>query len=252
MPRTTLDRELQALHEQLLAIGFQVTSHLQQLLLILETGNQQAVDAIISLEPAIDSLALAAEEQTLRLLILQQPLGGQDLRFLKSALHIEMEFRRVGTVMGEMGQLLHTYLLSPGSTLAQIRMQKLSLQTDAISALDHSGYVTEIFVLRGLLNFGQAAQHLLQETIQALAQKSAVQSEAVRQEYVFLEQRHQQLSQDLMLMLLKDPALSALQRDSSVLQRIAQLLWMAHEMKQLARCAEAISTHVLFIVKGKN
>ena len=151
-----------------------------------------------------------------------------------------------------MGQRLHAHLLSPESTLAQIRMQKLSLQTDAISALDHSGYVTEIFVLRGLLNFGQAVQHLLQETIQALAQKSSAQSEAVRQEYVFLEQRHQQLSQDLMLMLLKDPALSALQRDSSVLQRIAQLLWMAHEMKQLARCADSISTHVLFIVRGKS
>jgi hypothetical protein len=54
------------------------------------------------------------------------------------------------------------------------------------------------------------------------------------------------------MMLLRDPALSALQRDTSVLQRIAQLLWMAHEMKQLARCAESICTHILFIVKGKN
>ncbi len=69
---------------------------------------------------------------------------------------------------------------------------------------------------------------------------------------MFLERSYQWLSQDLMMMLLKAPALSALQRDTSILQRIAQLLWMAHEMKQLARYAESIGTPVLFIVKGKS
>lgn len=148
---------------------------------------------------------MEAEERTLRLLILQQPLGGQDLRFLTSALHIEMDLKRAGILLVEMAQLLHSHLLSQESTLSQIRTRKVSLHTDAISALDDYGYVTEIFVLRGLLYLGQTVQHLLQETIQALAQKSVAQSEAVRQEYVFLEQRYQQLSQDLMMILWKAP-----------------------------------------------
>lgn len=89
MPRTTLDRELQALRALLLEIGSHVTTALQQLLQVLETGDQDIVPAIITLEPAIDHLSMEAEERTLRLLILQQPVGGEDLRFLTAALHIE-------------------------------------------------------------------------------------------------------------------------------------------------------------------
>jgi len=151
-----------------------------------------------------------------------------------------------------MAQLIGAQLLSPESTLSQMRTQKISLPAEMISALDEYGYVTEIFVLRGLLDLGKAVQHLLQETMQALAQKSVTQSEAVCQECMFMEQRYQYLSQDLMMMLWKAPALSALQRDASILQRIAQLLWIAHEMKQLARYAESICTHIVFIVRGKN
>ena len=252
MPRTTLDRELQALHELLLAIATLVISSLQQFLLVLETGDQRTLDGIIALAPTIDSLSMEAEERTLRLLILQQPLGGQDLRFLTSALHIEMDLKRAGTLPVEMAQLIRAQLLSPESTLSQMRTQKISLPAEMISALDEYGYVTEIFVLRGLLDLGKAVQHLLQETMQALAQKSVTQSEAVCQECMFMEQRYQYLSQDLMMMLWKAPALSALQRDASILQRIAQLLWIAHEMKQLARYAESICTHIVFIVRGKN
>lgn len=67
-----------------------------------------------------------------------------------------------------------------------------------------------------------------------------------------MEQRYQRLSQDLMMMLWEAPALSALQRDTSILQRIAQVLWMAHELRQLARYAESICTHIVFIMRGKS
>lgn len=87
--------------------------------------------------------------------------------------------------------------------------------------------------------------------MEALVQKSLAQSEAVRQGYIPLKQRYQEVSQDLITMLWKAPALSALQQDTSILQRIAQLLWIAHEMKQLAFHADSICTYLLFIVKGK-
>ena len=251
MPRTILDRELQALHKQLLGIGSHITTALQQLLLVLETGNQEVASAIIMLEKTIDGLLTEAEGRTLRLLILQQPLGGQDLRFLMAALHIENDLRRSGTLVAEMAQLLLTHLLSPESTLSHISTHKLSLYTSAISALDHYGYVTEIFVLRGLHGLGQEVSYILQGTMEALARKSVAQSDAVRQECKVLKQRYQQVSQDLITMLWKAPALSALQQDTSILQRIAQLLWIAHEMKQLALHAESICTRLLFIVKGR-
>ncbi len=63
MPRTTLDRELQALRAQLLEIGSHVTTALQQLLIVLETGDQDIAPAIITLEPMIDHLSMEAEER---------------------------------------------------------------------------------------------------------------------------------------------------------------------------------------------
>lgn len=250
MPRTTLDRELQALRGQLLALGSQVTTALQYLLQVLETGAQDVIPTILTLEATIDHLSVEAEERTLRLLILQQPLGGEDLRFLTAALHIVNDFRRAGALLAGMAQLLFSHLLSPESTLSQIRTRQLSLYSSEIGSLDLYGYVTEIFALRGLCHLGQEVYYMLQGTREALAQKSVAQAEAVRQEYLILTQRYQTVSQDLITMLWKAPALSALQQDTSILQRIAQLLWIAHEMKQLAFHAESICTRLLFIVKG--
>ena len=137
------------------------------------------------------------------------------------------------------------FLYSPSYPLAQRRTLLRSIPRG-------HHYVTEIFVLRGLFDLGQAAQRLLQETMQVLAQKSVARSEAVCQECLFMEQRYQRLSQDLMMMLWEAPALSALQRDTSILQRIAQVLWMAHELRRLARYAESICTHIVFIMRGKS
>jgi len=251
MPRTTLDRELQALREQLLALSSNVTTALQYLLQILETGAQDMVPAIVTVDATIASLSMEAEERTLRLLILQQPLGGEDLRFLTAALHIENDFRHAGSLLAEIAHLLLSHLLSPESTLSHIRTNQLSLYTNAVDSLDRYGYVTEIVALRGLFQLGQEVHYMLQQTREALAQKSVVQAEAVHQEYLVLIQRYQNVTQELITMLWKDPALSALQQDTSILQRISQLLWIAHEMKQLALYADSICMRLLFIVKGK-
>ncbi len=162
MPRTTLDRELQALRGQLLALGSQVTTALQYLLQVLETGAQDVIPTILTLEATIDHLSVEAEERTLRLLILQQPLGGEDLRFLTAALHIVNDFRRAGALLAEMAQLLFSHLLSPESTLSQIRTRQLSLYSSEIGSLDLYGYVTEIFALRGLCHLGQEVYYMLQ------------------------------------------------------------------------------------------
>ena len=51
---------------------------------------------LIEADNLIDSLRVTVEEHTIRLLTLQQPLGGRDLRYLTSALSIAGDLERTG------------------------------------------------------------------------------------------------------------------------------------------------------------
>ena len=72
-------------------VGFQVDDSLTKSLEALETGNHSSLLLIVEADESIDALCALAERQALRLLILQQPLGGQDLRLLTAALHISAD-----------------------------------------------------------------------------------------------------------------------------------------------------------------
>ncbi|HKV01753.1 MAG TPA: PhoU domain-containing protein, partial [Ktedonobacteraceae bacterium] len=84
MSRTLLDQELAGLNEQITRLGSLVDDALGQALEALQAGDQARAGMVIETDAIIDSLRAAVEEHTIRLLTLQQPLGGRDLRFLTS------------------------------------------------------------------------------------------------------------------------------------------------------------------------
>ena len=86
MTRKTLDKELQELDDQIKQLGFLVYDALGKALQALETGDLAQSGRVIEADVFIDNLRAAIEEHTIRLLTLQQPLGGRDLRYLTAAL----------------------------------------------------------------------------------------------------------------------------------------------------------------------
>src|SRR5204862_942926 len=82
MPRKILDKELQVLDEQIIRLGSLVDNAPETALRALETGDLAEAGKVIEADTLIDSLRVAVEEHTIRLLTLQQPLGGRDLRYL--------------------------------------------------------------------------------------------------------------------------------------------------------------------------
>src|SRR6185503_15945394 len=62
----------------------------------LESGDQAKAGMVIEADALADSLRAAIEEHTIRLLTLQQPLGGRDLRYLTSAFSIVGDLERIG------------------------------------------------------------------------------------------------------------------------------------------------------------
>src|SRR5713226_410789 len=96
MTRKILDKELQELDTQIRELGYMVDEALGKALQALETGDLAQAGRVIEADTLIDSLRVAVEEHTIRLLTLQQPLGGRDLRYLTSALSIASDLERTG------------------------------------------------------------------------------------------------------------------------------------------------------------
>src|SRR5260370_23944840 len=89
MSRTVLDKELQGLTDQIIRLGSLVDDALGEALEALEVGDLAKAGIVIETDAIVDSQRSAVEEHTIRLLTLQQPLGGRDLR-------LRSEERRVG------------------------------------------------------------------------------------------------------------------------------------------------------------
>src|SRR5579863_8429902 len=106
MARTLLDKELHELDAQMIQMGSLVDNALDKALEARETGDQAMSGMVIEGDVIIDSLRAAIEEHTIRLLTLQQPLGGRDLRYLTSALSIAGDLERTGDGAAGIAQII--------------------------------------------------------------------------------------------------------------------------------------------------
>ena len=252
MPRRSLDQNLHELREYIRQMYIYVDDVLCQILQALKTGEQTALSTMKQIEFLSQSYYTTAEKYTLRLLIIQQPLAGRDLRYLTAALHIEMGLYLMSTLLSEITQIVLHLLAFKESTLSYIHMQGLSLYTIDATAVDSHGFITELFVLRGLLDLGEDVRHIVQKTMQAFIQNDISAARNAKDERVYVEQRYQQIYQDVMLMLSKQSALSVLQRDdSSILQRVMLLLFVSQKLAKIGHHNFDICDHIIFVEEGE-
>src|SRR2546422_5433675 len=156
MARSLLDKELHELDRQIIQLGTLVDDALSKALEALETGDLAKSGLVIEADAAIDSLRTAVEEHTIRLLTLQQPLGGRDLRYLTSALSIAGDLERTGDGAAGIAQIL--------LRMAPLRSNASQVEIEANSPVsaNENGQMTEIFILNGMLELGREARRVLQ------------------------------------------------------------------------------------------
>src|SRR6266404_8508378 len=138
MSRTLLDKELQGLTDQIIRLGSLVDDALGEALEALEVGDLAKAGIVIETDAIVDSQRSAVEEHTIRLLTLQQPLGGRDLRFLASALSIAGDLERIGDGAAGIAQIILRMMPLRGIT-AQIRVTDSS----KVSSVGERGQITE-------------------------------------------------------------------------------------------------------------
>ncbi|HKF35547.1 MAG TPA: phosphate signaling complex protein PhoU [Ktedonobacteraceae bacterium] len=241
MSRTLLDKELQELTDQIIRLGALVDEALGQALEALEVGDLAKAGIVIETDAIIDSQRAAVEEHTIRLLTLQQPLGGRDLRLLTSALSIAGDLERIGD--GAAGIALNILRMEPlRSGAPQVNIE-VSPNGDV--------QITETSILRSMLELGREAQRVLQGTMEAFANHDAKAARYIWEEDDVVDVRYHLVRHDLMALMEGARAIPALQNDSRILQRATYLLWIAHKLERVADHCTNICERIVFIVEGE-
>ncbi len=146
MTRMLLDKELQELDAQILRLGSLVDDALRQALEALETGDLAKAGMVIEGDTIIDSLRAAIEEHAIRLLTLQQPLGGRDLRLLTSELSIAGDLERTGDGAAGIAQII--LRMAP---LRGTNVPRLEIEASSATSTDAEGQITEASIMSGML-----------------------------------------------------------------------------------------------------
>jgi phosphate transport system protein len=246
MTRTVLDNELQVLDEQIIRLGSLVDDALAKALDALETGDIAKAGLVIEADEIIDSLRAAVEEHTIRLLTLQQPLGGRDLRYLTSALSIAGDLERTGDGAAGIAQII--LRMTP---LHADAISKVKIADTSVDSTDYDGEISESSILRGILDLGSEARIVLQGTMDAFARRDVKAARHIWEEDDVVDVRYHLVRHDLMAMLAGARAIPALQSDALILQRATYLLWIAHKLERVADHGSNICERIVFILEGE-
>jgi len=245
MARTILDKELHTLNEQIIRLGSLVDEALELSLDALDKADLAAASMVIENDNLIDSLRMTIEEHTVRLLTLQQPLGGRDLRYLTSSLSIAGDLERAGDGAAGIAQI--TLRMAP---LHDDKLPQLKVDNDIADGANSE--ITEASVMQGMLELGKEARRVLQGTMKAFANRDAKAARYLHEEDDVVDVRYHLVRHDLMAMMTGARAIPALQNDSLILQRFTYLLWIAHKLERVSDHCTNICERIVFTEEGES
>ncbi|GHO63664.1 phosphate transport system regulatory protein PhoU [Ktedonobacter sp. SOSP1-52] len=245
MSRSILDNELQELDAHILRLGTMVDEGLKRVLEALAAGDVAKAGMVIENDALVDSLRTAIEERAIRLLTLQQPLGGRDLRYLASVLSIAGDLERTGDGAAGIAQNILRMTPLRGDPMPHVKIETASMK-DASSG----NTITEASIMKDMLVLGKEARRVLQGTMNAFKDRDVKAARYIWEEDDVVDVRYHMVRHDLMAMMAGAHAIPALCNDSLILQRITYLLWMAHKLERVGDHCANVCERLLFIVEG--
>lgn len=239
MTRTVLDSQLQALSEQLLHMWALSDQAFEKGLEALKRRDSSLCQAAIAYQPLIEAARADIEKLAFRVLTLQQPLGGRDLRFVTAIPAIATELERIGEW---------------GVEAARLLMQIFSLREPRTSG-DREVFPTagesEEGAMADLLELGKEARRVLEATLKAFAARDARSASLILQGDNFILQRYESVRDELIELLTKMHTIPELRNDERSPKRITYLLWLAHRLARVSDHGNAICGRTVFIAEGK-
>lgn len=239
MVRNTLDRALQHLNLQVNQLGSLVDKALATALIVLETGDREQAQRLVLSDRLIDAFRTEIEEHAMRLLLLQQPLGGQEVRFLTSVRTIASRLERIGDSAAAIARVMLQIPFTP-----QIPSQF------SCEFLDTGHTISEVSIIQGILAMGKETYKILQRTLQALNQENSALAHYLQHEHDVITIRYQILRRDLLFITTGANAIGLLQSDQQLLERATYLHWVAHKLERSADHCASICEQIVFIHSG--
>lgn len=230
MLRPVLDEELTEVTAKVEQLGILVERALALAVEALEALDVQKASATVAADCAIDSLHLEIEEYTHKVVLMQQPLGGFDLRYLTSIPPISIDLERIGDE-------------AVNIALAIERLQAYP-SPDGL-------YPDERTLLETLVKLGQQVQSTLQGTMKAFRERD---TKAARQfwfEHTIADRYGFLVRRDSMDALEYKRVLPALAVSPHVLQRIVHLLWVAYHLERASDHCTNICERIVYFVENE-
>src|SRR5450759_2555165 len=141
MPRTTLDREIHHLQDEVLLLGSMVEQAMVDAVDALKRRDQEAARRVYHNDHLINEKRFAIENATLITLPTQQPMA-HDLRFLAAILEVDIELER----MGDYAKGIARIVISLKDAAIQVPIKEFSQMAELAVGMLHralSAFVSE-------------------------------------------------------------------------------------------------------------
>jgi len=212
MPRLELDRRLSTVREAVLSMGADVEEAIGRAMIALATHDRAAAQDVMDGDDAIDRACVALGDMCANLITMQQP-AVRDLRIVLASLAIAEDLERIGDHVEGIASLVCRLPNPPDCT-----------------------------TMRALNGLGVLARVQLQGSLDAYRAGDAVRARAVWSADDGVDALHRRLVASL---------IDAMAHDADSLLEDTYLLWLAHNLEQIADRAGNICERVVFIATGE-
>lgn len=209
--RSTFDREIRELQEEILLMGSMVEKQLERAIAALRALDHEAARRVIDADDEIDRMRFHIEERAIQLIATQQPMAS-DLRTIVAALNIIVDMERMG---------------------------------------DHAEGIAKIVLMHGdqpllkplidIPRMAEIAGGMLHQALDAFLDRDADLAREVAARDDEVDQLYDQVYRELLTYMLSDPR---------TIDRATWLLWVAHNLERIADRATNICERVAFLSTG--
>ena len=206
------ERDLENIKEQILKMGSFVEDAIQKSIKALVERDKDLAIAVIDGDAIVNNFDVEIEELCIRFLALWQPTGS-NLRFVTTAIKIITDIERIGDMAVDTCER-------------------------AVEMMDEPPLKPYIDIPR----MAEAAQKMLKDSLDAFVAKDADLALRVCASDDFVDNLNQQIFNELLLFMLKDPKNIA---------RAVRLTYIAKYLERIADHATNIAEMVVYMVKGK-
>jgi phosphate transport system protein len=212
MTRAIFDQQLQALQDELLALGSMVEEALTESVELLKQRDFDGARRLIARDRLVNEKRFAIEESALTLIATQQPVAG-DIRTLGAVLEITTELERIGDY---------------AKGIAKINLM--------------IGEEPLIKPLIDLPQMAEKARNMLHQALDAFVRRDEWLARAIPDQDELVDHLYNQINRELLVLVMADP---------SRIDQANYLLWAAHNLERAADRVVNLCERVVYTVTGE-